>query len=136
MDVRELTEPDERREAIPTLRQLWTDRAPAEVLEWTGEEEYRLVGGFLEGELIAVAGVVVTDVLHHTTHAWLSDLVVDETHRGEGHGTDLLSHLEGWAAGRDCTHLALASPLEKTSTHRFYAKQGYEKWGYVIETEL
>lgn len=91
MDVRELTEDAERREAVPILRQLWSDATPAEVLEWTGDDDYHLFGGFVEGELVGVAGVLVKHVLHHARHAWLYDLVVDEPQRERGYGTALVN---------------------------------------------
>ncbi|RBI64084.1 GNAT family N-acetyltransferase [halophilic archaeon] len=136
MDVRELTDDSERREAVPILRQLWDDAAPEEVLEWTGDDEYRLFGGFVDGELVGVAGVLVAGVLHHARHAWLYDLVVDEPRRGEGHGSALVAFVERWADERNCEYVALASPLGKDDVHDYYQEQHYEKWGYVIEKEL
>ncbi|WP_433623927.1 GNAT family N-acetyltransferase [Halomicrococcus sp. NG-SE-24] len=136
MDVRELTDESERRETVPILRQLWDDAAPEEVLEWTGDDEYHLFGGFVDGELVGVAGVLVAGVLHHARHAWLYDLVVDEPRRGEGHGRALVAFVERWADERNCEYVALASPLGKDDVHDYYQEQRYEKWGYVIEKEL
>ncbi|WP_440990555.1 GNAT family N-acetyltransferase [Haloarchaeobius baliensis] len=136
MEIRELTSDAERRAAVPLLRQLWTDRDPDDVFAWTGDDEYHLFGGHVDGELVAVAGVVLTSVLHHVRHAWLYDLVVDEAHRGEGYGTELVRFVEAWARERDCERVALASPREKTSIHRFYEELDYERWGYVVEREL
>ena len=103
---------------------------------WTGDDDYHLFGGYDEDELVAVAGVVLTNVLHHVRHAWLYDLVVDEPHRGEGYGTELVRFVEAWAADRDCERMALASPREKEATHRFYEALDYERWGYVVERAL
>ncbi|WP_435344446.1 GNAT family N-acetyltransferase [Haloarchaeobius sp. HRN-SO-5] len=136
MEIRELTSDAERRAGVPILRQLWTDREPDAVFAWTGDDDYTLFGGYVDGELVAVAGVVVTTVLHHVRHAWLYDLVVDEDHRGEGHGTELVRFVEDWAADRDCERVALASPREKEATHRFYENRDYERWGYVIERDI
>lgn len=136
MDIRELTTATERREAVPLLRQLWTEKPPETVLAWTNEERYHLFGGYLDEELIAVAGVLLEHLLHHTPHAWLYDLVVDEPRRGNGHGTAMVEYVERWAAERDCESVALASPLGKESTHRFYEEQAYSKWGYIIQKEL
>lgn len=112
------------------------ENPPEEVLAWTSEEGYHLFGGYLDGELVAVAGVLVEHLLHHTRHAWLYDLVVDEPRRGNGHGTAMVEHVERWAAERDCDSVALASPLGKKSIHRFYGEQAHTKWGYIIEKEL
>jgi len=136
MEIRELREESERREAVPILRQLWNDTEPNEILEWTGDDDYFLFGGFVERELVGVAGVLVKHMLHHVRHAWLYDLVVDEVRRGEGHGTALLQFVEEWAEERGCESVALASPLVKEDTHQYYENRQYEKWGYVIEKQL
>lgn len=136
MEIRELTSRDERERAVPILRQLWTDRDPEAMLAWTGEDEYRLFGAFDDGTLVGVAGVRIDDFLHHQRHAWLYDFVVDEPRRGEGIGTALLNHVESWARDYDCESVALVSPLDGEEVHEYYGKRGFEKWGYVIETEL
>ncbi len=136
MDVRELTAETERRAAVPVLRQLWSESTPDQVLAWTGEDDYHLLGGFVADELVAVAGVLESNHLHHARQAWLYDLVVDEPHRGQGYGTALLDHVEAWAREAGCASVALATPLAKERTHEFYEAVDYEKWGYVLEKQL
>ena len=136
MDVRELTTETERRAAVPILRQLWEHKSDEQVFEWTGEAEYTLLGGFVDGDLVGVAGLVVQSVLHHERHAWLYDLVVDEPRRGEGYGSDLLAAVEQWAENHDCETIALASPLDKPDAHEFYEGREYERWGYLFEKPL
>lgn len=136
MEISELTDESERREAVPILRQLWSDASTEDVLAWTADEEYHLFGGFVGDQLVGVAGVLVKHVLHHARHAWLYDLVVDERHREQGYGTTLIEFVEQWAVERDCESIALASPVEKDGVHEYYEGQDYEKWGYVIEKKL
>ncbi len=136
MDVRELTGETERREAVPILRQLWGHKTPDEVFAWTGDGDYHLFGGFVDGELVAVAGVLEKHVLHHSHHAWLYDLVVDESQREQGYGTSIVEHVEEWADEKGCEYVALASPQTKEGTHEFYETLDYYKWGYVIEKHL
>ncbi len=136
MDIRELTTERERRPAVPILQQLWTDRGETEILDWTARNDYTLFGGFVDGKLVAVAGVLLTNHLHHERQAWLYDLVVDEPHRGQGYGSKQLAHVESWAAEHDCETVALASPLAKESVHDYYESRDYEKWGYVLEGDL
>lgn len=136
MEIRELVSEADRRQAVPILRQLWTDRDRNEVLEWTGEDDYYCAGGYVDDTLVGVAGAIVVGHLHHERIAWLYDLVVDEPHRGEGHGRALVRHIEKWAAEEECTRVALASPLAKEATHDFYDTLGYGRWGYIIEKGL
>ncbi len=136
METRALSDDGERSAAVGILQQLWSDAGRAEILAWTEDDDYHLLGRFDGEELVGVAGVSVTRVLHHARTAWITDLVVDEPRRGEGHGTALLGFVEEWADERDCEYIALASPLAKTDVHDYYEGQGYDQWGYVIETEL
>lgn len=136
MNIRKLTNESERREAVPILRQLWSDADRDDVLEWTGDGEYHLFGGFVDGELVGVAGILVTHVVHHARHAWLYDLVVDDSHREEGYGTRLVEFVEEWANERNCEYVALASPLAKEGVHQYYENRDYKKWGYLIEKRL
>ena len=78
----------------------------------------------------------MSTLLHHRRHAWLHDLVVDEPHRDEGYGSTMLSFVEEWAEQRDCTAVALASPLSKTGVHEYYEGHDYERWGSVVEKRL
>jgi len=94
MEMQELTAGREYREAVPILRQLWTEQTPGEVVERMSEERYRAFGGFVDGDLVGVAGVVVEGLFHHVRHAWLYDLVVDEPRRGEGYGSELVAFVE------------------------------------------
>ncbi|AHG04941.1 GCN5 family acetyltransferase [Halobacterium sp. DL1] len=134
--TRELTSEADRRDAVPILRQLWSDRDADGVLAWTADDDYRLFGRYVDDDLVAVAGVAVQSLLHHRRGAWLLDLVVDEPRRGEGYGPAILEFVESWAREQGCEYLALASPLDKEGVHEFYDGQGYEQWGYVVEATL
>ncbi|MFB6205170.1 MAG: GNAT family N-acetyltransferase [Haloglomus sp.] len=88
------------------------------------------------GTLVGVAGVSVQRVLHHRRHAWIHDLVVDESRRGAGFGAELLAFVERWAAARDCEYVALANRLDNDAALSFYEDEGLERWGYVLERRL
>jgi len=97
--VERLTSDEQWDEAVPIIRQLWSHESGDFVRSWREEEEYELYGYYVrEGredrELVAVAGLSIQRVLHHRRHAWVHDFVVDEAHRGEGHGAALLAWIE------------------------------------------
>jgi GNAT superfamily N-acetyltransferase len=144
--VEELETEAECTAALPILRQLWTDADEEFVRSWADEDEYRLFGLLAEtgdgsssdggGTLVAVAGVSVQRVLHHARHAWVHDFVVDENHRGEGFGAELLEFVESWAEARDCEYVALAVRDGNDDALAFYESEEMELWGHVVETEI
>ena len=152
--VEELTTEAEWTAALPILRQLWTDADEEFVRSWADEDDYRLFGLLAEPDdgdssgtgdgvgpapdeiLVAVAGVSIQRVLHHTRHAWIHDFVVAEAHRGEGYGADLLGFVESWADDRDCEYVALAVRDGNDDALAFYESEGMARWGSVVETEL
>lgn len=136
MEMRELRSEDERREAVPILRQLWGNKTPKEVIEWTGEDDYYLFAGFVSDEMVAVVGILERQFLHHVQHAWIYDLVVDEPWQGHGYGASIVCHVEEWAEDRGCDYVTLACPFDNEDAHEFYEAIGYEKWGHIIEKEL
>ena len=135
-------EPIETREdwraAIPVVRQLWSHVDREFVDGWFEEEAYTPFGLYREGEdvPVAVVGVSVQRVLHHVRHAWIHDLVVDEAHRGEGYGSELIEFVERWARERDCEYVALALVEGNDDAERFYEDCDMERWGHVVEKEL
>jgi GNAT superfamily N-acetyltransferase len=136
LEVRELTTDAEWDEAVPVLRQLWSDADDEFVRSWREEDGYHLFGLDAGTELVGVAGVSVQRVLHHARHAWVHDLVVRETYRSEGYGADLLAFVEEWAGERDCEYVALATIAGNDDALRFYEDEGYERWGNVVQREL
>lgn len=146
-ELREITDEAAWERAVPILRQLWSHVDESFVRSWRDEDEYRLLGwyrgtategddGETEGTLLAVAGVYVQTVVHHERGCWVHDLVVDEAHRGEGHGEAFLAALQDWADDRDCAHLALVCAADNEDAARFYEDAGMETFGTVYEREL
>ena len=86
--------------------------------------------GYVDGRLIA--GCIRNDagdiVAGFNGHTWggcceLSHVWVDEQHRGQGLGAQLLRAAEAEAAARGCAQVVLA-------THTFQAPGFYERSGY------
>ncbi|WP_459191280.1 GNAT family N-acetyltransferase [Halosimplex sp. J119] len=146
IEVREVTTDEGWDEAVPILRQLWSDAEESFVRGWREEDDYRLFGLYErdgsaadapESEtLVAVAGISIQRVLHHERHLWVHDLVVDEPRRGEGYGRRLLDWLAEWARERDCENLALACHGDNDAARAFYEAEGLEVWGQVMERGL
>lgn len=55
----------------------------------------------------------------------LGGLIVDERHRGEGIGTQLLEAAEGWTREVNCPVLRVRTNVMRDQAHEFYLKLGY-----------
>ncbi|WP_299234756.1 GNAT family N-acetyltransferase [Natronomonas sp.] len=138
-DIVELTTEAQLRDAYPIMDQLrpvGEDRFVELVGTMSAESGYRLFALRVDGDVRGLAGVVVETNLYHGTHAWVHDLVVDEPHRGRGHGDALLSWVESWAENRGCSCVELASGLWREEAHGFYEDRGMERYCYTFKTDL
>ena len=55
----------------------------------------------------------------------LTGLVVAETARGSGAGTDLLTGIEAWAREHGFSNIRVRSNVIRERAHRFYLREGY-----------
>jgi GNAT superfamily N-acetyltransferase len=89
---------------------------------------YQLIGGFVEGTLIALAGSRPGHTLSRGEHVFVDDLVTDPDRRGEGHGTAMLAWIAARAKAAGVPRLYLDS--------RFSARGFYEQVGFTMLTSI
>jgi len=95
--------------------------------DMTGNESPRPVAAFLRDEQGRIVGGVQGDLWGRSMH--IAALWVDESYRGQGHGSELMKAVENYAV----LHGHLLVYLETTS---FQALPFYEGLGYRIFGEL
>ena len=61
--------------------------------------------------------------------AWITSLVVDSEHRGQGIGSALVAEAERWARENRAKRLSVSSGLQREETHRFYEARNYLRSG-------
>ncbi len=66
----------------------------------------------------------------------ISEIIVDETLRGQGIGTALLGTISDMARQKGCTRIELDSAFQREEAHRFYEKAGFVKRAYLFSKEL
>lgn len=66
---------------------------------------------------------------HPRPQAWVNDLVITESARGQGVGGALLAEAEERARKRGCFRMSLETSAWRTETHRFYEGQGWTTKG-------
>ena len=89
---------------------------------------YRLVGGSVDGQLVALAGYRRTATLFRGPHLFVDDLVTAPDHQGKGHATALLRHLAAVARAEGVEKIWLDS--------RITARTYYEKVGFTMITSI
>ena len=91
---------------------------------------YQLVGAFVAGELVAVAGAWIATKIWCGRYLEIDNLVVDPNQRSAGIGSLLIQHLESLAKERDCKIIVLDSYTANRPSHRLYHRLGFEIWGF------
>ncbi|MFF2186455.1 GNAT family N-acetyltransferase [Streptomyces sp. NPDC058155] len=125
------TEVDNERRALLQERMRETNTARSAVLrELRGsadDEEFPLHVWLVDESTGALAGGLAAHVWARWLHVDL--LWIDETHRGTGLGTRLLTETEDLARGRGCTHARLET--WDFQAPAFYRRQGYDLAGHI-----
>ena len=119
LELAEPPNPEDSRLLLDGVRRFNRDR--------TGNERPRTVAFFLRDEQQRIIGGVQGMLWGRFTH--IDVLWVDENHRGEGHGSRLMSAIETYGA-------AHGYPLIYLETASFQALPFYEGLGYEIFGEL
>jgi GNAT superfamily N-acetyltransferase len=110
---------------------------PADVDEVPGRLE-ALAQFPMAAALVAVIGKKVIGLI--TIHvfpslhvaqpvAWITSLVVDSEHRGQGIGSALVGEAERWARENRAKRISVSSALHREETHRFYEVRNYLRTG-------
>lgn len=68
--------------------------------------------------------------------AWLTTLIVDRHHCGQGIGRQLCRAAEAWAQQRGAQRLSVSSGAQRDGAHAFYERIGYAKSGVRLTRVL
>jgi GNAT superfamily N-acetyltransferase len=83
-----------------------------------------------DGQIVGLIGLHVSDSLEHDGPVGkISEIVVDEGHRGHGIGAALMERAEREARRRGCVLLFLTTAERREEAHRFYRRLGFEETG-------
>jgi GNAT superfamily N-acetyltransferase len=109
---------------------------PSYVIRFGGHlalrESRTLVADEPGGRLLGLVDMEFRQRLGHPRpQAWINDLIVTESMRGQGIGAALLAHAEELAIKRGCFRMSLETAGWRDATHAFYEGQGWTdngKW--------
>lgn len=127
MPIHEATEPSVIRRCFPVMVQLrpaLDEDGFVEQVQRQAKEGYRLAYLKDGGNVVAVAGFRVLEMLSRGRFLYVDDLVTDQAARSQGHGGALLAWLLEVAQAEDCQQLDLDSGVQRHAAHRFYFREG------------
>jgi GNAT superfamily N-acetyltransferase len=99
-------------------------------------EGYRLVVAESDGQLHAVAGFRVIEMLRTGKSLEVDDLITDEYARSLGLGHQLMAWLRDEAKREHCNTLELDSAVTRTDAHRFYYRERMHILAYHFSITL
>lgn len=108
----------------PDLKHQGADEAHARIRRLEESHGYLLAAALEGAEVRAVAGFRIAESLAWGRFLYVDDLVTDAAHRGEGHGSALLTWLIERAREAGCDELHLDSGVQRADAHRFYEGHG------------
>lgn len=76
-----------------------------------------------EGEIFAVAGFRIMEMLASGRTLYVDDLVTSDAHRSQGFGGTLLRWLEQYARDHGCETFSLDSGTQRWEAHAFYFRE-------------
>jgi GNAT superfamily N-acetyltransferase len=120
--------PSDARELAALSAELGYPATPTEMKDRLEGVCLRPANGVFVAEGGAVVGwlhVSLIESLESDAFAEIRGLVVTESRRGSGIGTQLVAAAEAWAAAKGCNRIRVRTNIIRTETQEFYKKLGY-----------
>ncbi len=112
-------------ELMRLLRPLLVDAcAFAKQVQRQSQQHYRLLGAWLDTELVGLVGFRMLENLLHGRFVYVDDLVVAQSQRHAGIGAQLLDQVRREAIRSAAQHLVLDTGLHMPLAQRFYFREG------------
>lgn len=104
--------------------------------EILADKNHHIIVAEENGEIVSSCVCVIIPNLTHNQqpYALIENVVTHKAHRGRGLASACLSYARDIAKENNCYKMMLLTGSKKRSTHRFYRKNGYnrfEKTGYI-----
>ncbi len=131
---------EEMRRCFPVIVQLrphlTLDAFVEQVKRQSQQADYRLVYVEEGGEVEAVAGFRIAEMLSRGRFLYIDDFVTDARERSKGYGSLLFDRLVAYAKSQQRRQLDLDSGVQRVDTHRFYLGKGMHISGYHFSLKL
>ncbi len=101
------------------------------------QQGYRLAYVEDGGDVCAVAGFRIDEMLYRGRAVYVDDLVTDAARRSQGYGDQLFDWLVAYARANDCREFHLDSGVQRFAAHRFYFRKrmAISSYHFVLKLE-
>ena len=131
---------DEIRRCYPVIAQLrphlGADEFLAQVKRQSADFGFQLVYLAEQGEVLAVAGIRISEWLSGGKYLEIEDLVTSENARSDGHGGRLFDRIAEMAKTEGCAEIRLVSNVTRYGAHRFYLNKRMKIQAYYFSMDL
>ena len=111
---------------LKQLSESYRGRSASKIGETLGNKMTEVWVAREEGDIVGIAVLVLVQSLQ-TMAAHIEDVVVDESQRGKGLGTQLMDKLIERAKKRGALHIDLTSRPSRVAANALYHKLGFEQ---------
>lgn len=90
------------------------------------------------GKALGTFSLAIMDNLAHfgAKSGLIEDVVVDEKHRGQGIGKEMMQYAMDICRKNSCYKACLSSNLKRERAHNFYESLGFQKHGLSFQIKL
>ena len=137
--IAEATTDEKIRACFPVIVQLRPHLDEAGFVEQVrrmNRDGYRLIALEHGGQVRALAGVRVFEMLAYGRLLYVDDLITDADGRSRGYGALLFDRLKAMAVAEDCEAVHLDSGVQRARAHRFYFREGMHIPSYHFSVGL
>ena len=138
--IKELNNLDEMMLAYSIIKQRYReitlDNFQSQISEMIAMNDFKMIGAFLNDEIIGIAGYWVLRMLYCGRYIQVSSFIVDEEKRGFGIGKKILREIEKIGKKLNCEKIVLDSFTENKKSHSLYFKEDFHIRGFHFMKDL
>ncbi|MES2961008.1 MAG: GNAT family N-acetyltransferase [Pseudomonadota bacterium] len=138
--IKELNNLDEMLLAYSIIKQRYREMTlenfQSQISEMIAMNDFKMIGAFLNDEIIGVAGYWVLRMLYCGRYIQVSSFIVDEDKRGFGIGKKILREIEKIGKKLNCEKMVLDSFTENKKSHSLYFKEDFHIRGFHFMKEI
>lgn len=140
MDIKVAETDKEIERCFPVLLQLRMHLTPSgfiqQVRRMMDKYGYRLVYLEEDGQIKAVAGFRITEMLSRGQFLYIDDLIIPVRHRSKGYGSALFKWLLDYARHHECAEVHADPGAQWRDAYGFYLRNGMQINGYHFMLRL